>query len=179
MNIANSLCNHIQQILNDEMKQKLFPLYNLGKNKPYWDGELQTLWDTMHNDEKSYIRYKDKKQRNYYSTKFYKSRQIVDKKLRCKERTFKNKLISDLENTSFMNSKMFRTKIKKIGPWKLVKVPLTVEINGNLSSNLQTVCNKWQSDFHELYNCRIDSAISTQLHELILTRFYLREKSVT
>ena len=29
------MCNHIQQILNDEMKQKVFPLYNLGKNKPY------------------------------------------------------------------------------------------------------------------------------------------------
>ena len=70
------MCNHIQQILNDEMKQKLFPLYNLGKNQPYWDGELQTLWDTMHNDEKTYIRCKDKKQRNYYRTQFYKSTDI-------------------------------------------------------------------------------------------------------
>ena len=52
------------------MKQKLFPLYNLGENKPYWDGELQTLRHTMHNDEKTYIRCKDKKQRNYYRTHF-------------------------------------------------------------------------------------------------------------
>ena len=49
---------------------------------------------------------------------------LFDKKLRCKERTFKNKLI-------FMNSKIFWIKIKKIGPRKQVKVPLTVEINGN------------------------------------------------
>ena len=60
-----------------------------------------------------------------------------------------------------MNSKIFLTKIKEICPRKQVKVPLTVKINGNLSSNLQTVCNKWQNDFHELYNCRIDSPIST------------------
>ena len=82
---------------------------------------------------------------------FQNARNSFDKLLRKCERNYNNNVISNIEQLGKNNHKQFGNTIKQLGPKKR-DIPLKVEKEGNLVSNVEDVLNVWKNDFEQFYN---------------------------
>ena len=85
---------------------------------------------------------------------FDNARNRFDKLLRKCERNYNNIIIlfiSNIEHIGKNNQKQFWNTIKQLG-LKKRDIPLKVEKEDNLVSNVKDVLNVWKNDFEQLYN---------------------------
>ena len=82
---------------------------------------------------------------------FHNALNSFDKLLRKCERNYNNNVISNIEHLGKNNHKQFLNTIKQLGPKKR-DIPLKVEKEGNLVSNVEDVLNVWKNNFEPLYN---------------------------
>ena len=123
-------------------------------NKPYWNEILSTLWTTMVEKEKAFL--KCKGSRNERAKKRYdfkNARNTFDKHLRQTERIYRRSIAMDIEDMVTKNPNDFWSKINKLGPRKSTPVPMeVVDENGRISHDQQCVYDTWRSEFSNLYN---------------------------
>ncbi len=81
------------------------------------------------------------------------ARNNFDRVLRKTERTFNNKIVTNIENScNTNNSKEFWNYISKLSPRKCSNIPIMYGNENNLTTNLPNVLNKWKNYFCSLYN---------------------------
>ena len=136
-------------------------------SKPYWTAELTEMWKEMNKNEREYVKCKSpyKVVKNALKEKFTSSRRIFDKELRKSARQYNYTKLSDLENIASDNPNMFWNKIKNMGPRKSSKVPLTVKIDDQESSEINEVKQKWKDDFETLLNPKESTEFDNNAYE--------------
>ena len=82
---------------------------------------------------------------------FHNARNSLHKLLRKCERNYNNNIISNIEHLGKNNHNQFWNTIKQLGP-KKKDIPLKVEKESNIVSNVENVLNVWKNDFEQLYN---------------------------
>ena len=127
----------------------------LRPRKPFWDDNLQRLWDIMRRNEEDFLKCKhNRRLRFQLRTEYVKSRNEFDKHLRRTERAFKRATVTDIEEMSTNNPNEFWRKIEKLGPKRDKSIPVEIIYeNGAVSNDESVVFERWKNDFYNLYNC--------------------------
>ena len=108
-------------------------------HKPFWNKKLTNLWKTYSKLDKNNPQYKT-------------ARNAFDRALSKAKRLFYKNQIVEIECANMENPQDFWEYINKLGPRKNnTNLPNSVEINGELISDNDSVINKWKSDFENLY----------------------------
>ena len=114
--IYHNLCS----IIKTEMEAKI-PKYNTAKQsnkrykprKPFWNDELQRLWNKMYHTEKDFLKFKGPNQgRQRLRQVYISARNAFDKHLRQSERTYRRSQAIDIEETRTTNPTEFWKKYK-------------------------------------------------------------------
>ena len=127
--------------INSTMKKKY------KHSKPYWNEQLTLAWKSMTQCEKDFRNFKGHRNiKNKLHNLFHNARNSFDKLLRKCERNYNNNVIINIEHLGKNNHKQFWNTIKQLGPKKR-DIPLKVEKEGNLVSNVENVLNVWKNDF--------------------------------
>ena len=140
--------------LQDELRHtKNRTRKRLKVTKPYWSDELTSLWKNMCESEKRYTKCKSDKHCKRVNFQLFKiSRNKFDRALRQAQRNYKKKLVNDLENFNTRNPKDFWNHLKSLGPKKKAEIPMQVQIEEKNVFETNTILQKWQNDFCNLYN---------------------------
>ena len=112
--------------------------------KPFWNDDLQSLWNVMCTREKDYLKYRGSNQgRQRLRLEYVSARHTFDKHLRQCERIYK----------------------REQAFWRKIQNPIRDE---------ERVFEKWRLDFRDLYNCDDNQDFDdnhyeqTKLHRLLL-----------
>jgi hypothetical protein len=143
--------------------------------KPYWDDELENLWQNVRISERKFLRFRgDKNTQNQLRSQFKLAQDTFDRRIRSAERRYKRSLAFDIDSASTDNPREFWNHIKQLGPKRKSSIPLEVyDDNGNIISDEEFVFNKWTNEFGKLYNFNENSVeFDNEFYENIL-----REKS--
>ena len=140
---------HIDYRNQSKRSRKLFK-----NSKPYWSENLNELWKDMVKSEKCFRKcVKSSKHRSHLYNSFKHKQQVFDKALRNAERAHNRKLADEIEEVNTSDPNKFWDYIKKLGPSKSSEIPLKVyNESGVLVDDINSVLDKWQKDFYELYN---------------------------
>ena len=150
-------------LIKSEMaeKLKLKKPFNAKKhkarNKPFWNDELQSLWNEVCGLEKAYLNSKSLHDKRRNKNDFNCKRKSFDKCVRKAKRKFQleqQKRLSE-KLLSCDNPKEFWRKIGEIGTANDRKpnIPLeAIDDDGNLLTNKMHVIEKWKRDYQKLYN---------------------------
>ena len=107
----------------------------------------------MCESEKRYTKCKSDKHCKRVNFQLFKiSRNKFDRALRQAQRNYKKKLVNDLENFNTRNPKDFWNHLKSLGPKKKAEIPMQVQIEEKNVFETNTILQKWQNDFCNLYN---------------------------
>jgi len=122
--------------------------------KPYWDGNLETCWQTMRRKEKEYVNYRGTNHRKRELLLIFKTaRSHFDKCLRKAERHYKRNLSLDIEMTCTSNPKLFWNQLKNLGPKRKHHIPEEIyDDHGQIQNDWYSVSSKWSNEFEGLYN---------------------------
>ena len=178
-NIYDNLCT----VIKNEM-ETMIPKYGLTTKtnkrrkprKPFWNDDLQSLWNVMCTREKDYLKYRGSNQgRQRLRLEYVSARNTFDKHLRQCERIFKREQAQDIEETITTNPTEFWRKVKNLGPRRSREIPTeVVDDEGNPIRDEKRVFEKWRQDFRDLYNCDNNQDFDdnhyeqTKLHKLLL-----------
>jgi hypothetical protein len=168
--IYETLCSTILS----EMDAKI-PKYETHKQsskrhkhkKPYWNEELQSLWDTMRDKENKFLKCSgDRRTRNALRSDYTRSRDIFDKTLHKSERCFRASMATEIEEFTSSNPREFWNKIQKLGPRKDKSIPLQIiDDSGLIQSDEAKVFERWKRDFENLYNARDGNDFNDEFHD--------------
>jgi len=146
--VYNEMDTYLQYTSASKKTRKYFKT-----QKPFWNETLTTMWKTMNSLEHVYLKNKSNRREKYYKKQaFMNSRKSFDKELRKAERLYNKNTLDEIESVCTENPRAFWDYIKKLGPRKVNEIPMQVYVNGSLTSDTNTVLNKWKSDFGDLYN---------------------------
>ena len=147
--------------------------------KPYWDENLENLWQNVRRAEKAFLnchdnRYSKTRLRNDFKS----AKNIFDKQLRSAERKYKRSLSIDVEAVCTDNPKSFWEHIKNLGPKRQAGVPLEVyDELGNVISDENFVFQKWSTEFENLYNTEHNEQFDDQFYQDILNeKLFLEDR---
>ena len=129
------------------------------KFKDYWDDELSTQWKNMKECERVFLSVKRKHKKNSHVAdrkNFKEAQKKFDHLLRKKKRLYQWGRMLVIDKCSTKDPTAFWNYIKKLGPMKKEKIPWAVEIDGNISTNKETVLRKWECEYSRLYTVRGD-----------------------
>ena len=121
-------------------------------NKPYWSDELDKSWKAMHDAEKTFLKCKDHQQQKTLRQEYKFKQQYFDKLLRKTSRSYNRQVISELDQACDDNPKRFWDMLNRLGPRAKKNIPIMVRIGDELVADEKDVCNKWKSDFENLFN---------------------------
>ena len=182
--IYHNLCS----IIKTEMEAKI-PKYNTAKQsnkrykprKPFWNDELQRLWNKMYHTEKDFLKFKGPNQgRQRLRQVYISARNAFDKHLRQSERTYRRSQAIDIEETRTTNPTEFWKKIQNLGPKRSKVIPIeVVDENGNIVRDEEAVYTKWQQEFQDLYNCTENTQFDIGHYERSITHKLLLENNMT
>ncbi len=152
----DKLTNIIIQEMYDRIpvKQSKRMGKRLKVKKPYWNDELQVLWNKMQETESNYRKCTYScNRKNTLQHEFKQAKQIFDRKLRMYKRQYDRGIMLETEAVQTKNPREFWSFIKKLGPRRQETIPLEVyNADEEIVKNLDDVKMKWQNDFKELYN---------------------------
>ena len=122
-------------------------------SKPYWNSELTSKWKHMKDKEKQFRKYDGcKKIKLKLHNEFKICQSQFHKLLKSTERNYFRGFGNTLETINTKNPKEFWNKIKKLGPQKSNISDQVLLDDGSLTSDKNTVFQKWVNDFKGLYN---------------------------
>ena len=149
-------------------------------SKPFWNCELYQLWKIMREAEKFYVNFKGSRfEKENMRKEYVFKRKIFDKTLRKREREYNRGIINNIEVVCTKNPKDFWKFVKKLGPRKCNKIPLTVyNENGELCENVEYVLNKWKSDFSNLLNRPEDNLFDNEYFETCMSEKEILENNL-
>ena len=134
-------------VSNKKVKKSLKP------QKPYWDNDLSLAWNRLRDKEREFLSYKgsSKNVKNKMRLCFKDAQNKFDKLLRKKQRAYNKRQITELDEITDKNPKLFWDRLKRLGPKVSKQIPLKVKIEGTYESNIETVKKKWKTDFESLF----------------------------
>ena len=155
--LYDSLCN----MYHDEMK-RWFQCKNVHPStkkrvkrigKPFWNEQLQSLWNKMLVKEKLFIQAKGAS-RTAHRLAFKTARKCFDREYRKEERKFRRSKELEIETVCTSDPKQFWKLLKQLGPQKKAsQIPMEVyDEQGNIVNDPNLVFRKWQKDYESLYN---------------------------
>lgn len=180
--IYDTLCN----IIMHEMNEKI-PYTELRQtrkrrcvNKPFWNEELQDLWNKLHKAEKIFTRCRDPVTRREKRTHYKSAQQLFDRRYRFYERKYKRSIIDQIEESCTDNPRQFWEHLKRIGPRKKSKRTQGVyaEDGETIITDNDVVHERWRGDFETLLNNLDTSQFDETFHNDIKTRVYLQEQNM-
>lgn len=154
--INKNLCD----VILNEMVQSI-PTYNSTKRtnrrrkiaKPYWNDDLQDLWNNMSTKERSFLKYKGtNRERTRLRAEYIESRNNFDKLLRQSERAYRETQAMEIDEMSCTNPTEFWRKTQKLGPRKDTSIPIEIADNANIIRDEHVVFERWKVNFRNLYN---------------------------
>ena len=143
----------------------------LKNTKPYWTNELTSLWKSMSDKERTFLKSKGtNRYRTILRNEYLLAQKVFDKALRKTERTYYRKQLERIEEVNTSNPREFWDHIKNLGPRSKTKIPDEVLINGTVSREPDDIKEFWKNEFSKLYN-KQDSELGDQYNQ------FLREKT--
>ncbi len=163
-NDIDTAYEHFVNMVTTEMDKKL-PIKTVAANvarnkkslfKPYWNDELQALWDARVTAEREWLRCKETtNKKRQLKAKYCDQRRLFDRlKRQCKRKyqlEQQTQLCNDFNNA---DKNTFWRELGKIGMYKNRKVKIPWEVvdeNGETSCDKDVVLNRWCNDFKTLY----------------------------
>ena len=128
--IYENLCEVIKQEMNDKIPQisstkRTRKWYK--HTKPYWNNELQNLWNNMNLKERNYLKSRRNNQvRRNLHNEYIRSRNVFNKLLRQCERSYRRNQAIDIDKISTSNPNEFWQKNKQLGPRKDNSIPFEI-----------------------------------------------------
>ena len=158
----NKASEELVALLQTEMKNQLVEIkYNNGKKnpklkqKPWWNENLQQLWRLVCEQEQCYLRCKDRgRYRKELKLEYVQSRKEFDRVLRRTKRRYQQQQQEDIQILAETDIVGFWRKINmlSIGGQRDSLIPMAVEDNGTLVTDIETVMERWKNDFSSLYS---------------------------
>ena len=122
-------------------------------HKPYWNRELQRLWDHLRAAERKFLKCENKKLRVDLRKIFKDCQGEFDKSLRAVKRKFNRGMSLHIDQLQTHNPQKFWNEINKLGPNKRRDIPMVVTLeNGECCSDVGLVLQKWEKDFTDLFS---------------------------
>ena len=136
--------------------------------KPYWNRDLQSLWDRVKLAEREFLKCKNKNLKKGLRIEYKKIQKEFDKSIRTVKRNFNRGLSLQIDYLQTHNPQQFWREINKLGPRKSNEIPMEVRLeNGECSSELEVVLKKWGEDFANLYSGCSSSFDEAFLKEIV------------
>ena len=128
------------------------------KSKPFWNEELETLWNNCCKAEKSYLKFKvqnnaDFRHKNNLRINFKENQKIFDKKYRFYKRQHRKKEFSELETNARMDPTAMWAALKRLDNPTNAKVALEiVREDKSISTDVKEVLERWFKDISKLFS---------------------------
>ena len=140
--------------------------------KPWWDDNLQNLWNNVRSSERIYLKFNGcRRERVRLKSRFIKDRNIFDRLLRQCERRYRASQRDKFLETLTDNPKVFWDEIRNLGPGqKSENIKGVYTENGNISHDRDIILAKWKSDFQTLFNPDVnisDDSFLTRVDDLM------------
>ena len=140
--------------------------------KPWWDDNLQNLWNNVRSSEKIYLKFNGcRRERVRLQTRFINGGNIFDRLLRQCERQYRASQIDKLLEAQTNNPKVFWDEIRNLGPGqKSENIKGVYTENGNISHDPDIILAKWKSDNQTLFNPDVnisDGSFLTRVDDLM------------
>ena len=131
-----------------------YPKRKLFSKKPYWNKELEELWQPMHKAENAFLNCSSNHLERKKFLEVRKNSQCsFDKRYRFYKRHFQRGQVLNLNKIQTSNPKRFWSEINKLGPRRVWKIPMEVMgHDGNPVIGLSEVINGWERDFKDLFS---------------------------
>ena len=161
----DNLWSEVKQIILAEM-QKLpdIPRSNIKKqkqkfrkSKPFWNQELETLWNDCCKAEKAYLKFKvqnnaDFRYKNNLRTTFKLCQKTFDKKYRFYKRQHRKKEYSELETNARMDPTAMWAALRRLDNPPNAKAALEiVREDKSISTDVKEVLERWFRYFKTLF----------------------------
>ena len=154
--IYGNVCNMYYAEMDEKLK--FFDIRKTKRSrrslKPWWNSHLSELFDDYRQAEKNYLKCTYRAERARLLTEFKLKRDRFDKEYRKVKRLYDNELKIGIAESETRSPKDFWNKLKSLGR-NSSKTCLPSEVrleNGEISSDEQSVLNKWRQDFSTVYN---------------------------
>ncbi|VDI17339.1 Hypothetical predicted protein [Mytilus galloprovincialis] len=158
--IYDDYCKTVESEMSDKIPSKTIFVGGKQSNKkyrnrkPWWNESLSKLWYEMCNAEKAWNKCKNMHQ-NQLKAIYVQKRKHFDSEVQKSKRKYWYDMQEQLLSESSKNQHMFWKKIGKIGIAESRKHVIPMEViddDGNVSSELTDVLDKWKSEYSELLN---------------------------
>jgi len=161
-NDVNKAGKELMNLLYTEMQNQLHEIKpntskkNMKLNqKPWWNDELQDLWDEQCTNERAFLKATSKSHhKQQLRSQFIQSRKSFDRALRRVKRRYQRAQQEKLGDLCDNDSVGFWKMVKNmsVGAQRTASIPLSVEIENEVTSDLDVVMQKWKSDFETLFS---------------------------
>ncbi|CAG2217085.1 unnamed protein product [Mytilus edulis] len=158
--IYDDFCKTVESEMSDKIPSKTIFVGGKQSNKkyrnkkPWWNESLSKLWYEMCNAEKAWNKCNNMHQ-NQLKAIYVQKRKHFDSEVQKSKRKYWYDMQEQLLSESSKNQHMFWKKIGKIGIAESRKHVIPMEViddDGNVSSELTDVLDKWKSEYSELLN---------------------------
>ena len=124
------------------------------KTKPYWDSELNELWQSMCFAEKIFVKFKGSSlTKKQLQREFVAARNIFDKK----ERAYRREKINEIDSLNSKNPKEFWNRVNNLLPGQRKKIPDRVKRGEDFVTDRLDVLDTWGEDLKK--NCIIEPMV--------------------
>ena len=154
--IYGNVCNMYYAEMDEKLK--FFDIRKTKRSrrslKSWWNSHLSELFEDYRQAEKNYLKCTYRAERARLLTEFKLKRDRFDKEYRKVKRLYDNELKIGIAESETRNPKDVWNKLKSLGR-NSSKTCLPSEVrleNGEISSDKQSVLNKWRQDFSTVYN---------------------------
>ena len=153
--------NTYEKLINtvlDEMYEKLQYLDNnkrkdSGYSKPFWNDELQSLYNDSIRIERIYKKCKLRSERRDIRLQFKRSRHDFDKVFRKYERQYRREQSERIEKACSSEPQRFWRDLKNVGSKRSNVVPMEVyDETDNILCDVTSVKDVWKQSFEKIYN---------------------------
>ena len=119
--------------------------------KPFWNTNLQALWDILCEKEKVFVTALGN-DRNRKRHDFKLAQNNFDREYRRSERAFRYSKQMEIESVSTSDPKKFWQTLKNLGPQKKCHIPFEIyKDNCEISNDFNDVMATWKEGFQNLY----------------------------
>jgi hypothetical protein len=184
---VDSIYEQLCEAIKHEMNQRI-PKHGSSRGtsrrhkvrKPYWDDNLNTLWNTMRENEHKYLNCRDNRQlRSRLRMEYVSSRNIFDRELKKCERIYRQSKAFEIEHMSTNDPNEFWRKIKNLAPQKRKDIPIEiVDSLGSVIRDEHVVFERWRQDFQNLYNSQDDNDFDEDYYNRAKLHKHLLEMNI-
>ena len=169
--IYNDVCKLYKEAIDENVpKTKICRKKFKRTFKPWWNDMLKTLWESVVQAEKLYLKCTGSRQMKSYHREMFKQRQHeFDKCYSKQRRAFLRTQAHNINKLNTENPKQFWKEIKSLGPKKTrPNIPMEIENNLGIVTDENIVLDYWRKEFHRLYNKELDCTFNDNFFQEIL-----------